>query len=182
MLFALLSASAIFSAIQAIRSKRLIEAAIYLAGVSTMVALIFYLLGAHEVAVIELSVGAGLVTVLFVFAISLAGDEPISFLPNFPKPLGFILALIPVTIIGLQLFSLVGVSMPFIESSFSEILWQERGPDVLVQVVLIFCGVLGMLGILSVTAVSAKKTSGLPIANPPNPAKSIDHVEAKENQ
>ena len=47
------------------------------ADVSASLAALLYALGAHEVAVIELSVGAGLVTVLFVFAINIAGEEPI---------------------------------------------------------------------------------------------------------
>jgi len=37
-------------------------------------AVLIYLLGAPEVAVIELSVGSGLVTVLFVFAFSITGE------------------------------------------------------------------------------------------------------------
>jgi len=53
----------------------LIASALWLAGVSALVSIMCYLLGAYAVAVIELSVGAGLVTVLFVFAISIAGEE-----------------------------------------------------------------------------------------------------------
>jgi NADH:ubiquinone oxidoreductase subunit 6 (subunit J) len=75
MFYALLVAVTLVFAIQAIRAKRLLHSALWLAGVSAFLAFIFYLLGAHQVAVIELSVGAGLVTVLFVFAISLAGED-----------------------------------------------------------------------------------------------------------
>ena len=76
MLYALLMLFSIVFAIMAVRAKRLIASALWLAGVSAMVAVLFYLLGARQVAVVELSVGAGLVTVLFVFAISIAGEEP----------------------------------------------------------------------------------------------------------
>jgi len=63
----LLSLMALGCGVQAIRAKRLLAAALWLAGVSAAVATLMYSLGAYEVAVIELSVGAGLVTVLFVF-------------------------------------------------------------------------------------------------------------------
>jgi uncharacterized MnhB-related membrane protein len=62
-------------AVQAVRVQRLLNSALWLAGASALVALLIYMLGAPEVAVIELSVGAGLVTVLFVFAINIAGEE-----------------------------------------------------------------------------------------------------------
>jgi len=55
------------SAILAIRTKRLLISAIWLAVASALTAVMIYLLGAPQIAVIELSVGAGLVTVLFVF-------------------------------------------------------------------------------------------------------------------
>ena len=47
------------------------------------------LLGAPEIAVIELSVGAGLVTVLFVFAINLTGEENLDAKRMMPKPLAW---------------------------------------------------------------------------------------------
>ena len=61
-------------AVMAVRTQRLLVSALWLAGASALVSLWMYILGAPEVAVIELSVGAGLVTVLFVFAINVAGE------------------------------------------------------------------------------------------------------------
>ena len=61
-------------AVMAVRTQRLLVSALWLAGASALVSLWMYILGAPEVAVIELSVGAGLVTVLFVFAINIAGE------------------------------------------------------------------------------------------------------------
>jgi uncharacterized MnhB-related membrane protein len=72
MLFSLFIAAGIITAVQAIRVKRLISSALWLAGTSALLSISFYLLGAPTVAAIELSVGAGLVTVLFVFAINIA--------------------------------------------------------------------------------------------------------------
>ena len=65
-------------AAMAIRAQKLLISALWLAGSSALVALWIYILGAPEIAVIELSVGAGLVTVLFVFAINIAGEGGVS--------------------------------------------------------------------------------------------------------
>ena len=59
-----LTLAASFCAYRALISKHLLPSALYLACVSALVSITLYLLGAYEVAVIELSVGAGLVTVL----------------------------------------------------------------------------------------------------------------------
>ncbi len=80
MYYVLLILAMIVFATQAIRAERLLHSAIWLAGVSALLAIVFYQLGAYQVAVIELSVGAGLVTVLFVFAIGMAGEGRIEVL------------------------------------------------------------------------------------------------------
>lgn len=141
---------AIGCAIQAIRVKRLLTSALWLAGASASVALLLYLLGAPEVAVVELSVGAGLVTVLFVFAINIAGEEPVQVRSLIPRPVAW-------GLIGLALVLLAWLSLPRLEVSlpgsvaagFASVLWEQRGLDVLLQVVLIFAGVLGVLGLLA---------------------------------
>lgn len=141
---------AIGCAIQAIRVKRLLSSALWLAGASAFVALLMYLLGASEVAVVELSVGAGLVTVLFVFAINIAGEEPMEVHSLIPRPVAWGLT-------GLSLVLLAWLGLPRLEISlpgplvagFASVLWEQRGLDVLLQVVLIFAGVLGVLGLLA---------------------------------
>ncbi len=90
----LLGIATLICAIQAIRSNRLLISAIWLAGASALTALIMYLLGAHQVAVIELSVGAGLVTVLFVFAINISGEEVFKPARLVPKPMAWVVALL----------------------------------------------------------------------------------------
>jgi uncharacterized MnhB-related membrane protein len=136
-------------AMQAIRASRLLNSALWLAGCSALVSLIFYLMGAIQVAVIELSVGAGLVTILFVFAISIAGESEIESQTVLPKPLIWGLTLLYLTLLGWYLLpaSLLGVPAAA-EVPLAEMLWETRALDMLVQVVLIFCGVLGLLGIL----------------------------------
>jgi NADH:ubiquinone oxidoreductase subunit 6 (subunit J) len=147
--YALPILTALLAAIQAVRSRSLIRSALWLAAVSASIAVLFYMLGAHQVAVIELSVGAGLVTVLFVFAIGIAGAEIKPRRPIIPKTLAWVLILVPVLL-------LAGFALPFAttvqqstEPETMSVFWQQRGLDVIVQVVLIFCGVLGLLGVLA---------------------------------
>ncbi len=150
MLHILNAVGILICAIQAIRSQRLIVSALWLAGASALVALELYLLGAPEIAVIELSVGAGLVTVLFVFAINLTGEEALDVKGLVREPLA--LAVLALTV-GLLAFLLVpgidraGPSLA--DAPFKVVLWDERQMDLILQAVLVFCGVLGVIGLLS---------------------------------
>ncbi len=156
----------IVCAVQAIRAKRLLIAAVWLAGASALVAILLYFLGAQQVAVIELSVGAGLVTVLFVFAIGIAGEEAMDAAPLVPKPVAgaiVILSLLLLAWFDLPLFGIMFPSVPLPRApTFADALWKFRGLDVLVQVVLIFSGVLGSLGLLS----DIKVRADVPIREP----------------
>jgi uncharacterized MnhB-related membrane protein len=137
-------------AFQAMRSPRLLIAALWLAGTSALVALLIFLLGAPELAVIELSVGAGLVTILFVFAINIAGDESIKAETVVPKPLVWIAVLAAVVLLGW--FSLPAWSAQVAVASqglFTKTLWEERGLDTLLQLIFVFAGVLGVLALLA---------------------------------
>jgi len=139
-------------AIQAVRSQRLLLSALWLAGASALAALMLYLLGAPEVAVIELSVGAGLVTVLFVFAINIAGEDAITSLPIIPKPLAWTLMLMAIILLIWMNLDLLGLDVtlkPPPGYHFNSVLWENRVLDVLLQMVIIFSGVLGLLGLLA---------------------------------
>lgn len=137
-------------AAQAVHAKRLLHSALWLAGTSALVALEMYLLGAPEVAVIELSVGAGLVTVLFVFAINIAGEEMISVQPIVPRPLARALVLMSILLLGWMDLEIIGTQVTVIEPlHFKVVLWDTRLLDVLLQMALIFAGVLGVLGLLA---------------------------------
>ncbi len=150
-LLTLAIAGAVVCAIGAIAAKRLLASALWLAGASALVALSMYLLGAPEIAVVELSVGAGLVTVLFVFAINLTGDETLRARPAIPKPIAWGLVAVAVLLLAwLDIPRALVVPAP-LAASFADIVWQQRGLDVLLQVALIFAGVLGVLGLLSET-------------------------------
>jgi uncharacterized MnhB-related membrane protein len=151
MWYVLIAAGILACAILAISTKRLLISAIWLALTSALVALMIYLLGAPQVAVIELSVGAGLVTVLFVFAINIAGEEVIGLKSVLPKWLVWVFVLIAAGLAVFLILRSVGiVSFPTGSSDTpASILWQERYLDILLQVALIFSGVLGVVGLLS---------------------------------
>lgn len=165
MLYALLMVAILVFAIQAIRAERLLHSAIWLAGVSALLAIVFYQLGAYQIAVIELSVGAGLVTVLFVFAIGMAGEDQINVRPLIPKALALGLVIAAILLLGWLVFpsgpetAALQLNQPTVmgnaaaaqmtEEPIQVVIWEQRGLDVLVQVVLIFSGVLGILGLLA---------------------------------
>lgn len=150
MWYILIVAGIFVCAIQAVRSARLLVSALWLAGTSALVALFMYLLGAPEIAVIELSVGAGLVTVLFVFAISIAGEEKVPDLSILPKPLAWVIVIITIILLGWLSLPAMGIelSLPQI-NRVSKILWENRALDVILQIALIFAGALGVLGLLA---------------------------------
>lgn len=140
----------LFCAFQAVRDKRLIVSAIWLAGASASVSILLYLIGAPQIAVIELSVGAGLVTVLFVFAINISGDEPIPNLSFIPKWLARILTLIAIFLIGWQLIPFLNLPFELNQDvGFQKMVWENRKADLYLQVVMIFTGVISMLRLLT---------------------------------
>ncbi len=147
-------------AVQAARAQYLLHSALWLAGTSALVALEMYLLGAPEVAVIELSVGAGLVTVLFVFAINIAGEEAMTALPVVPKPLAWILVSAFVVLFGWMTKDILWMKVPMTPPLyFKTVLWENRLLDVLLQIALMFAGVLGVLGLLQDIHPSSSDTS-----------------------
>jgi uncharacterized MnhB-related membrane protein len=137
-------------ALLAIHAQRLLISALWLAGCSALLALALALMGAPEVGVVELSVGAGLVTIIFVFAINIAGEETTVTRALVPRPLAWAL-------MGLFLGLLLWLTVPRILTPalgrdalpFLRALWEERSLDTVLQVALIFSGVLGSLGLLA---------------------------------
>jgi uncharacterized MnhB-related membrane protein len=134
MLMTGLAIVALACGVMAVRARRLLSSALWLAACSAFLAVLLYRLGAFEVAVIELSVGAGLVTVLFVFAINIAGEEAMPLPSVVPRGLAWLLCLAPLAVIG----ALVLPSVPFgmrsaissaaapAAATFVNVLWQDR--------------------------------------------------------
>jgi uncharacterized MnhB-related membrane protein len=134
----------------AILASRLLVSAIWLAGCSALLALSIALLGAPEVGVVELSVGAGLVTVIFVFAISVAGEETIGLTTVVPRPFAWVLiGAFVALLLWLTLPGFLVPAMPRDALPFLRALWDDRSLDTVLQVALIFSGVLGSLGLLA---------------------------------
>lgn len=144
-----LSLGAAFCAYRAMISKHLLPSTLYLAGVSALVAVTLYLLGAHEVAVIELSVGAGLVTVLLVYVLSVVGEDVFDPTSIIPKPLAFLLVAGLGGLVAWMTYPLAIHPNTNGEVLLADVLWKQRALDVWVQVALIFSGVMGVLGLLS---------------------------------
>ncbi len=158
MINALIAVAMLICAIQSIRVKRLLSAALWLAGCSAMVSLLLYFLGAPEIAVIELSVGAGLVTVLFVFAINIIGDEKAVFSPAIPPLVAWTLVVFSFGILAYLNLPLLETVIPDLAkvAMSSTTLWNDRALDVILQIVLIFTGVLGVIGLISESKLKEK--------------------------
>jgi uncharacterized MnhB-related membrane protein len=151
MWYVLIAVGILACAILAISAKRLLISAIWLAFTSALVALMLFLLGAPQIAVIELSVGAGLVTVLFVFAINIAGEEVMGLRSALPLPLVWASIVLAAGLLIFFIFRSLGFVQfaDTVSEIAATVLWQERYLDFLLQVVLILAGVLGVVGLLS---------------------------------
>lgn len=150
MVFMLVVAGLVVCAYQAVRAQRLLFSALWLAGASALTALLMYLMGAPEVAVIELSVGAGLVTVLFVFAINIAGEEGLGLPSIVPRPLAWLLVVFFISLFGWINLGLPGIELMGVTAAgFADAVWQDRQLDLFLQILLIFSGVLAILGLMA---------------------------------
>jgi uncharacterized MnhB-related membrane protein len=137
-------------AIMAVRAQKLLISALWLAGSSALVALWIYILGAPEIAVIELSVGAGLVTVLFVFAINIAGEGEAPAKGILPRTVSWGLVIVSIGLLAWFSFSSAIPSAKVLDGELFRVdFWQNRAADVLLQIVIIFAGALGILGLLA---------------------------------
>jgi uncharacterized MnhB-related membrane protein len=136
-------------AIMAVRTQKLLISALWLAGASALVALWMYILGAYQIAVIELSVGAGLVTVLFVFAINIAGEGAVQAREMLPRWVSWGLVIVSVGLLAFLTLSSSTAALTPAALDFKTAFWESRSADVLLQIVIIFAGALGILGLLA---------------------------------
>ena len=148
-LFIGLIAGAFFCSYRMIASTRILVSALYLACISALVSILLYLLGGKQVAAIELSVGAGLVTVLLVYAISVVGDDALDPASIVPKPLAIFVVLVSAVLLAGLALPIGVASSPLPAISMQSVLWEQRVLDLWIQMILIISGVMGMLGILA---------------------------------
>lgn len=141
---------AIVCGVGAIAARSLVRSALWLAATSVLLSILIYLRGAPVVAVVELSVGVGLVAVLFVFAVGIAGEDGVGEQPTVPLLLALALT-VPTAALLLWLIFAAGWPAALAASAQPTVataLWQQRAADVLGQVVLIIAGALGVVTIL----------------------------------
>jgi len=147
---ALLIGLVLFSVL-AIALRDLLKSAISLAVASLLLGIVFFRMGAPYAGVFEISVVAGLITVLFILTIALtqSGEEVReSRLANVVFPVVFVAFLV---IDALVMKGLVG-KVPALTSgaeagTFGEVLWKGRTLDLVGQIAVILAGVFAVLAL-----------------------------------
>lgn len=132
-------------------ARDLLHSALGLAVASILLAVVLFLHGANIAAVFELSVCAGLITVLFVSTVSLTKDSDQRDESSLPRTF-----IVPVAaiLLGVAWFGarFIVARLPAAAAgapgSFAEAFWGLRATDLLGQMALILVGVLGMLAML----------------------------------
>lgn len=129
----------------------LLKAAISLAGASIFLAMIFFEMGATYAGVFEISVVAGLITVLFISTISLTIKEEET------KTNKRMRLLFPLVLIGFVLIDLLVMSQYLVEltslaglaetGTFGQIFWGGRTFDLVAQIAIILAGVFCVLAL-----------------------------------
>lgn len=130
-------------------SRKLILSAVALAIVSAALGVMMYVLGAHSAAIFEVSVCSGLVTVIFISAVSLSngdkltrtqnrGEQPQKRrkLPAFMIGAGAILMIAA----GLSGFSVGTPTAAVSGASFSDVFWETCQADIFGQMVALVAG------------------------------------------
>ena len=143
----------VFFALLTVIIKDSLKAVISLAAASAMLTTILFVLDAPLAAVFELSVCAGLITVIFIAVISLtkssvSDDETEPVKRRFDRYLYLPLILIVVAVILLSVkpfYDFFVVSNISREDNVRDVLWNIRRLDILGQIIMIFAGVLGVV-------------------------------------
>jgi len=146
----------VISAMVCIMIRNLLKACISLAVVSAILSLIMFLLGAPLAAVFELSVCAGLITVVFISAVSMTrvrSKEEIAEKEKARRRRFIPLPVLLVVLLSGALFALWPhldalipyAAAPQIAETVQDVLWNKRQADLLGQAIIVLCGVYGVL-------------------------------------
>jgi NADH:ubiquinone oxidoreductase subunit 6 (subunit J) len=122
-----------------------------LAAVSALLAIVFFQLQAPVAGVFELSVGAGLITVLAVLTISFVQSKKEKAYPGVLLWSLVALAAAAVIFFLLQFFSPGTLSPAVVPSGWREVgdvLWKVRAFDLFPQVMIVLAAILGILALL----------------------------------
>jgi len=148
---ALLIALVVFLVL-ALLLRDLLKAAVALAVASIMLGIIFFRMGAPYAGVFEISVVAGLITVLFILTIALTKpgeDVKESKLADIVFPLFFIAFIIIDALVMKGLMRKIPAVPGSPEgAAFGDVLWKGRTLDLIGQIAVIFAGVFSVLALL----------------------------------
>ena len=134
----------------AILFKDLLRSAISLAAASLVLGIIFFRMDAPYAGVFEISVVAGLITVLFMLTIALTkgGEAAESKASSIAFPAFFIVFIvIDVLVMRKLLQKIPALAGPAETGTFGQFLWNTRTLDLVGQVAVIFAGVFAVLAL-----------------------------------
>src|SRR5512136_275613 len=146
---ALLVGLVLFSVL-AVLVKDLLRAAIALAVASLLLGIIFFRMNAPYAGVFEISVVAGLITVLFMLTIALTkgGVAAESKAASIAFPVFFVaFAAIDVLVMRKLLARIPALAAPPESGTFGQVLWSARTLDLVGQIAVIFAGVFAVLAL-----------------------------------
>jgi NADH-quinone oxidoreductase subunit J len=150
MQMALLIGVVVFSVLAALL-RDLLKAAISLAVSSLFLAVLFFRMKAYYIGVFEISVVAGLITVLFVSTIAMTRSEGgvrERKLPAIVFPVFFVLfILVDIFVMKALLNKMVVLPGKPEAGSLSQVLWGERTFDLVAQIGVIFAGIFAVLAL-----------------------------------
>lgn len=134
--------------------KDLLYVAVSLAATSAVLAVALFCFGANIAGVFELSVCAGLITVLFVSTVSMTKDSDQKVETRFGR---WFILLFVLIFAGLVYFIMQWLphALPALgahpaSGNFQQVFWEIRSSDILGQVALILAGVFGILALFRV--------------------------------
>ncbi len=140
-------------------SKNLLRAAVSLALASVTLSAILFMKGAWMAAFFELSVCAGLITVLFVSTLSLTRDSDTKTEARVPGNIFFfmmaLMVFLAVDVYAVKwIFTHLPRQAPAVEgASFAKTFWETRTTDIIGQVALLLAGVFAILALFKRKAV-----------------------------
>lgn len=144
------------SGVLAVRFRSMLKSAIALAFASAVLAIIMYLFDSVWAAMFELSVCSGLITVIFISAISLtkADKKDLEELYENKKRMAYLPAVLIVSGVLLMLaVTSQNFSMPAanaaagIADNFREVLWTHRQADIWGQIIVVITGALTVVAL-----------------------------------
>lgn len=155
----------------AVMLRSLLKSAIALAAGSVVLAVILFLLGAPWAAVFELSVCAGLITVVFISAISLTTPYSKAEQSEKNKERARRFAPLPFILIGAAVFAVLGLAgagldfhnltyLPSTFDSFRETFWGTRQGDIFGQIILVLAGVFAIAVLFKESHKEPERTEG----------------------